>query len=145
MRISNDNFIVTSQTLYARDMPYHFSDSLTVQFTLQVSLLDSRNSVSSRTDGREIARYAYISREIIRRYRRLARERETAHLYAFSLLYSSFYFRRIFQMFGRKRNISLGVISRARHAIGGMSFGLRIYQHTPVVAPLANLQHETAR
>lgn len=34
MRISNDNFIVKhSQALYARDMPYHFSDSLTVQFT----------------------------------------------------------------------------------------------------------------
>lgn len=34
MRIFNGNFIVKhSQALYARDMPYHFSDSLTVQFT----------------------------------------------------------------------------------------------------------------
>lgn len=130
MRIPNDNFIVKhSQALYARDMPYHFSDSLTVQFTPRVSLLDFRNSVSSQTDGREIARYAYISREIIRRYRRLSREKEretSSSSVPFPLSVG-----RIFRTLGRKRNISLGVISRARHAIGGMSFRLRIYQRTP--------------
>jgi len=88
----------------------------------------------------------YISREIIRRYHRLVRERETgSSLYAplpFSSIHS-----RIFRTFGRKQNISLGVISRARHAIGGMSFRLRIYQHTPEACnlDLANLQFETAR
>lgn len=127
MRICNDNFIVKrSEALYARDMPYHFSDSLTVQFTTEflysifviafLPELMAGKSLDTPISRAKLFAVIAVSREKERR----------ARLYASLPSIPG----RVFRTLGRKRNISLGVISRARHAIGGMSFRLRIYQHT---------------
>jgi len=126
MRISNDNFIVKHSQALLREG--HALSLLRFSYSpiyLRVSLLDFRNSISSRTDGREIVRYAYISSKIIRRYRHFTQERETGWSLLFPLLSPV----RSFESSDGNETFLL-VISRTWHVIGGISFRLRIYQHT---------------